>query len=116
MHHDASRDAPPTLIVKPHAKDKNGGAAKALFCRNLMEACEAREHGSDSAKQSSGGINQARKRVDERIWAVQPRGARGHKATKEHGVHWRKLKPRGAARTPGRPASPLFKAPGARLP
>jgi hypothetical protein len=26
------------------------GAAKALFCWNIMEACEAREHGSDSKK------------------------------------------------------------------
>jgi hypothetical protein len=24
------------------------GAAKALFCRNIMEACEAREYGSES--------------------------------------------------------------------
>jgi hypothetical protein len=47
MHHDASRDASPTSFIKPHAKDKQG-AAKALFCRNIMEACETREHGSDS--------------------------------------------------------------------
>jgi hypothetical protein len=26
------------------------GAAKALFCRNIMEACEAREYGCDSKK------------------------------------------------------------------
>jgi hypothetical protein len=32
---------------KPHAKDKMG-AAKALFCRKIMEACEAKEHGGDS--------------------------------------------------------------------
>jgi single-stranded DNA-specific DHH superfamily exonuclease len=31
MHHDASRDAPPTLIIKPHAKDKNGGQPKLCF-------------------------------------------------------------------------------------
>jgi hypothetical protein len=24
MHHDASRDAPPTSFIKPHAKDKHG--------------------------------------------------------------------------------------------
>jgi hypothetical protein len=31
MHHDASRDAPPTSFIKPHAKDKNGwGASIAL--------------------------------------------------------------------------------------
>jgi hypothetical protein len=48
MHHDASWDGPPTSFIKPHANDKHGGAAKALFCRNIMEACDAREYGSDS--------------------------------------------------------------------
>jgi hypothetical protein len=62
MHHDASRDAPPTSFIKPHAKDKHGGAAKALFCRNIMKACEAREHGSDSKRkhQVEGIIMQAK--------------------------------------------------------
>jgi hypothetical protein len=32
-------------FIKPHAKDKHGGAAKALFCRNIMEACEERGYG-----------------------------------------------------------------------
>jgi hypothetical protein len=38
-----------------------GGAAKALFCRNIMEACEAREHGFDSKQnhQVEGAIMQA---------------------------------------------------------
>jgi hypothetical protein len=59
MHHDASRDAPPTSFIKPHAKDKHG-AAKDLFCRNIMEECEAREHGSDSKRkhQVEGAIMQ----------------------------------------------------------
>jgi hypothetical protein len=26
------------------------GAAKALFCMNIMDACEAREHGRDSKR------------------------------------------------------------------
>jgi hypothetical protein len=62
MHHDTSWDAPPTCFIKPHAKDKHGGAAKALFCRNIMEACEAREHGSDSKQnhQVEGAIMQAK--------------------------------------------------------
>jgi hypothetical protein len=62
MHHYASRDAPPTFFIKPHAKDKHGGPSKALLCRNLMEACEAREHGSDSKKnhQVEGSIMQAK--------------------------------------------------------
>jgi hypothetical protein len=38
------------------------GAAKALFCRNIMEACETREHGSDSRQnhQVEGPIMQAK--------------------------------------------------------
>jgi hypothetical protein len=50
MHQDASRDAPPTSFMEPHAKYKHGVAAKALFCRNIMEACEAREYGSESKR------------------------------------------------------------------
>jgi hypothetical protein len=62
MHHDTSGDAPPTYFIKPHAKYKHGGAAKALFCRNIMEACEAREYGSESKRihQVEGIIMQAK--------------------------------------------------------
>jgi hypothetical protein len=31
MHHDASRDAPPTSFIKPHAKDKHGGQPRLCF-------------------------------------------------------------------------------------
>jgi hypothetical protein len=62
MHHDTSWDAPPTYFIKPHAKYKHGGAAKALFCRNIMEACEAREYGSNSKRkhQAEGAIMQVK--------------------------------------------------------
>jgi hypothetical protein len=102
MHHDASRDVPPISFIKPHATE---GAAKALFCWNIIEACEAREHGSDSKQnhQVEGAIIQT-KEWTRMFGAVQPRGSRGHKATKEHGVHWRKLKSKGVERTPGRSA------------
>jgi hypothetical protein len=45
------------------AKYKHEGAAKALFCRNIMEACEAREYGSESKRihQVEGIIMQAKK-------------------------------------------------------
>jgi hypothetical protein len=38
------------------------GAAKALFCRNIMEACEAREYGNESKRkhQVEGIIMQAK--------------------------------------------------------
>jgi hypothetical protein len=50
MHHDTSRDAPPTYFIKPHTKYKHGEAAKALFCMNIMDTCEAREYGSESSE------------------------------------------------------------------
>jgi hypothetical protein len=31
MHHDASRDAPLTSFIKPHAKDKHGGQPRLCF-------------------------------------------------------------------------------------
>jgi hypothetical protein len=62
MHHDASWDAPSTSFIKPHAKDKHGGVAKAWFCRDIMDACEARDHGGDSKQkhQVEGEIMQAK--------------------------------------------------------
>jgi hypothetical protein len=38
------------------------GAANALFCRNIIEACEEKEHGSDSKQinQVEGPIMQAK--------------------------------------------------------
>jgi hypothetical protein len=31
MYHDASRDAPSTSFIKPHAKDKHGGQPRLGF-------------------------------------------------------------------------------------
>jgi hypothetical protein len=41
-----------------------------LFFRNIMDACEAREHGGDSKKTSSGRNNNASKGVDKNVWKV----------------------------------------------
>jgi hypothetical protein len=59
MHHDASWDAPQHLLSN-HMQSKSMGAAKPLFCKNIMEACEAREYGSDSKRkhQVEGAIMQ----------------------------------------------------------
>jgi hypothetical protein len=75
MHHDTSWDAPPTYFIKPHARTSMG-AAKALFCRNIMEACEAREYGSESKPkhQVEGIIMQAKE------WTRRLEGARSHEA------------------------------------
>jgi hypothetical protein len=49
--------------------------SKHQLCRNFMVACEtsgAREHGHDPKHEtSSGRTNNARKGVDESVWAVQ---------------------------------------------
>jgi hypothetical protein len=67
---------------KPHAKDKHGGSQGLVLQEKL--ACEAKEHGHDlKQKTSSGRTNNSSKGVDERVWAVQPRGVRGHKVTKK---------------------------------
>jgi hypothetical protein len=58
-------------------KDKHGGA-KALFCRNIMEA---REHGGDS-KQNHQVVRAITEGVEKNVW-MQPREARGHEATKQ---------------------------------
>jgi hypothetical protein len=62
MHHDLSWDAPPTYFYQTTCKGQAWGAAKDLFCRNIMEACEAREYGSDSKRkdQVEGAIMQAK--------------------------------------------------------
>jgi hypothetical protein len=62
MHHDASRDAPPTSFIKATCKGQAWGKAKALFCRKIREACEAKEYGSDSKQrhQVEGPIIQAK--------------------------------------------------------
>jgi hypothetical protein len=91
-----------------------GGTAKALFCRNIMEACEARKHGSDSKQnhQVEGAIMQAKEwtrtfgrcnPVDHTVTKQQ----RSMECTRE------KLKPKGAERTQA--GLPLLKPLGAPL-
>jgi hypothetical protein len=51
------------------------GGQQAYLCRNFMVACEAsgaRENGQDSKDEASSvRTNNARKGVDESVWAVQ---------------------------------------------
>jgi hypothetical protein len=63
-------------ILSNHMQGQAWGAAKALFCRNIMEACEAREYGSESKPkhQVEGIIMQAKE------WTRRLEGARGHEA------------------------------------
>jgi hypothetical protein len=75
MHHDTSWDAPLTSY-QTTCKDKHRGETKALFCRNTMEACEAREYGSESKRkhQVERIIMQAKE------WTKHLEGAHGHEA------------------------------------
>jgi hypothetical protein len=52
MPHDASHIH--HLASWARAKDKHG-EARALFCRKLMEAQEARKKGSDTKQNNGGG-------------------------------------------------------------
>jgi hypothetical protein len=63
MHHDASRDALPTSSIEATCKGQAWGTTKALFCRNIMEVCEAKEYGCDLKKkhQVEGPIMQEKK-------------------------------------------------------
>jgi hypothetical protein len=120
MHHDASRDAPPTSFIKATCKGQAWGAAKALFCRNIMETCEAKEHGNDSKQkhQVEGPIMQAKEwtrefgRCNPMEHAVTKQQSKdecaGEKLSREE---------RGGPRPSGVgwPAYPLFKHPGAPL-
>jgi hypothetical protein len=83
MHHDTSCNAPPTYFIKPHAKHKHEGAAKALFCRNIMDAYEAREHGGDSKRkhQVQGAIMQAKEWT--RTFGRCTRSRSKHECTRE---------------------------------
>jgi hypothetical protein len=58
MHHGM----PLQYLLSNHMQRTSMGAAKAWFCRNIMDACEAREHGSDSKQkhQVEGAIMQAK--------------------------------------------------------
>jgi hypothetical protein len=46
------------------------GGSQALFCRNIMEACEAKEHGSDSKQiyRVEGPVMQAKEWTREFGW------------------------------------------------
>jgi hypothetical protein len=76
---------PSNIFYQTTCKGQAWGAAKALFCRNIMEACEAREHGSDSKRnhQVEGAIMQAKEwtRTFGRCNPVE------HAATKQQSKH-----------------------------
>jgi hypothetical protein len=58
MHHGM----PLQHLLLNHMQRTSMGAAKALFCRNIMDACEGKEHGSDSKRnhQVEGAIMQVK--------------------------------------------------------
>jgi hypothetical protein len=64
MHHDASRDAFPTTLIKVTCK------GQAWRGRKFMVACEGKEHGHDSKqrRQVEGPIMQAKEWMREFGW------------------------------------------------
>jgi hypothetical protein len=96
------------------------GEAKALFCKKIMEACEAKEHGGDSKQkhQVQGPIMQAKEWTRE-FGRCNPVEHAVTKHQSEDECAGTKPELGGAASHPGgrpRPASlPLFKHPGAPL-
>jgi hypothetical protein len=107
------------LSSRPHAKDKHEWAA-SILCRKFMVTCEAsgaREHGHDSKHEaSSGRTNNARKGVDESVWAVQLVEHAGKEVMEEKKSCWKKTEPGESSWPPrpvglGRPASPTKGAP-----
>jgi hypothetical protein len=108
------------LSSKPHAKVKHGGGSKALFCRKIMEACEAKDHGHDSKKTHhvEGPIMQAKEWMREFGWC-NPWSTRSqsHKA-KMSVLEENRSREEQEATQAGRPRPaglPLFKHPGALL-
>jgi hypothetical protein len=53
---------PSNIFYQTTCKGQTWEAAKALFCRNIMEACKPREHGSNSKQKHhvEGAIMQAK--------------------------------------------------------
>jgi hypothetical protein len=95
------------------------GGSKALFCRKIMEACEAKEYGGDSTKTSSGRTNNASKGVDERVGWCNPWSMRSQSIKVKMSVleenrsrEEQQATQAGRSRTAGHP---LFKHPGAPL-
>jgi hypothetical protein len=76
---------PSNNFYQTACKGQAWGAAKALFCRNIMEACEAKEHGSDSKQnhQVEGAIVQA-KEWTRTFWQCNPMD---HAATRQQSKH-----------------------------
>jgi hypothetical protein len=114
------------ISSKPHAKDKHGGGSQALFCRNIKEACEAKEHGSDSKQinQVKGSIMQAKEwtrefgRCNPMEHAVTKQQSKhecaGEKSSQEEQQATQAGRPRTVG--PGRSADlPPYKHPGALL-
>jgi hypothetical protein len=111
---------PSNIFYQTTSKGQARGAAKALFCRNIMEACEASKYGSDSKQnhQVEGAIMQAKEwtRTFGRCnpWSTRSQINKAKMSALEK--NWaRRSKEAPKPVGPGRPAYPLQKHPGAPL-
>jgi hypothetical protein len=116
MHHDASQDALPTTFIEATCKGQAWEGNKSLFCKKIMEACEAKEHGHDSKQrhQVEGPIMQAKEWMREFGWC-NPWSTRAQKSQSEDEYAGRNRSQGGHEATQAggpRPAGlPLFKHP-----
>jgi hypothetical protein len=77
MHHDTSRDAPPTYFIKPHAKYKHGGQPRPCFVGISWMHVRQGSMEVNQEKTSSGMSNNASEGVDGNVWKV-------YAVTKQH--------------------------------
>jgi hypothetical protein len=69
MHHDASRDAPPTSFIKSHAKDKHRGQPRPCFAGiSWRHVRQGSMEVTQRKKSSSGRSKNASEEVDENVW------------------------------------------------
>jgi hypothetical protein len=81
MHHGM----PPNIFYQTTCKGQAWGANQGFVLQEYHGCMWGKRAWKGlEAKTSCGRRNNASKGVDENVWKVQPRGARGHEATKKH--------------------------------
>jgi hypothetical protein len=122
MH--APLDALSTTFIKTTCKEQPWVGSKHIFAGNSWRHVKQVEQGSmdmtQSMKHQVGRTNNARKGVDESVWAVQLVEHAGKEVMEEKWSCWNKTEPGRSTRPPrpvgpGRPASPIKGPPGSHF-
>jgi hypothetical protein len=93
------------IFHQRHMQRTSMAGSKALFCRKIMEACEAKEHGHDCKQrhQVEGPIMQAKEWMRE-FWWCKPWSTLSLKSQSKDECAGRKPEPGGARSHPGQSA------------